>query len=201
MVMSSLNFEHLRTWFFLRRSSAVFGRKIILKGKSRISLGYKVALADGVEIKSNSPSGNVLIGDYSRLRDRVEVKAKGDTVSIGAYCYIAKDAWIGGYGAINIGTNTMIGIRTIIVSSDHDYINVGVSYFDGSEIPKPIVIGENVWIGSNCVILGGSKIGSGSVVGAGSVVRGVFPENSMVLGVPGVLKKRIKRDKQLPFFE
>jgi acetyltransferase-like isoleucine patch superfamily enzyme len=201
MAMLKRKLEDIRTWLFLRGSGAVFGRGVVLEGRSRITLGEGVMLADGVKIRSRSLRALISIGEHSRLRELAEVNAKGEPVRIGANCFLAKEVWIGGSGAITIGRNTMIGIRTIVVSSDHDYVNITVPYYDGSEIPKLIVIGDNVWIGSNCVILGGTVIGSGSVVGAGSVVDGVFPENSMVVGVPGVLKRQITRQRPLPSFD
>lgn len=144
-------------------------------------------------MRSRSDAAQISVGDFTRVRQFVEVNAKGDPVTMGEHCFIAKDAWIGGYGAIRIGSNTMIGIRSIVVSSDHDYIHIETPYYDGSEVPKPISIGDNVWVGSNCVILGGSTIGSGSVVGAGSVVCGVFPANSLIVGVPAKAKQLIDR--------
>ncbi|MCR2897641.1 acyltransferase, partial [Escherichia coli] len=44
---------------------------------------------------------------------------------------------------------------------------------------KPIIIGNNVWIGSSSVILNGVEIGNNSVISAGSVIRSSIPENSI----------------------
>ncbi len=41
---------------------------------------------------------------------------------------------------------------------------------DKSMIPKPIVIGENVWIGANVTVLGGVTIGENAIAAAGAVV-------------------------------
>lgn len=59
----------------------------------------------------------------------------------------------------------------------------------GRDMPKPIVIGNNVWIGVNAIILKGSMIGENSIVGAGSVVNGLFPANSLIIGNPAKLVK------------
>ena len=87
----------------------------------------------------------------------------------------------------------MVGLNSIIVSSDHNYLDIKKPYFDNSELEKPIAIGNNVWIGAGSIILGGSALGSGSVVAAGTVVKGIFPENSLIAGVPGKLKRTINR--------
>lgn len=54
----------------------------------------------------------------------------------------------------------------------------------GDHIFKPIVIGENVWIGSGSVVVPGVTIGDGAVVGAGSVVTKDVPSNTKVAGNP-----------------
>jgi carbonic anhydrase/acetyltransferase-like protein (isoleucine patch superfamily) len=52
-------------------------------------------------------------------------------------------------------------------------------------------IGDNCIIGIRSTILNGSEIGEGSIIGAGAVVTPgtKIPPHSMVLGVPGKIKK------------
>lgn len=38
-----------------------------------------------------------------------------------------------------------------------------------NDIPNPVNIGHDVWVGSNSTVLGGITIGNGAVVGAGAV--------------------------------
>ena len=42
----------------------------------------------------------------------------------------------------------------------------------------------------NSVILGGSRIGNNCVIGSNSVVRGIFPDNSVIVGSPAIIVKR-----------
>jgi len=53
------------------------------------------------------------------------------------------------------------------------------------EITKPIIVGDNVYIGNNAIIMPGVKIGSRVIIGAGSIVTHDVPDNSVVAGVPG----------------
>lgn len=53
-----------------------------------------------------------------------------------------------------------------------------------------IEVGDDVFIGENAIILPGAVIGSGSIIGPGSVVRGVIPDNSLVVGNPGEIVGR-----------
>lgn len=52
------------------------------------------------------------------------------------------------------------------------------------EITKPIVVGDNVYIGNNAIILPGVTIGSNVVIGAGAIVSRDIPDNSVAVGVP-----------------
>lgn len=55
----------------------------------------------------------------------------------------------------------------------------------------PIVVEDNVWIGGGSIILAGVTIGKGSVIGAGSVVTKSIPENSLAVGNPCKVNRRI----------
>ena len=57
--------------------------------------------------------------------------------------------------------------------------------------PKPIHIGQNVWIGAGAIILPGVTIGDNSVIAAGSVVTKDVPENSVFGGNPAKFMKYI----------
>lgn len=54
---------------------------------------------------------------------------------------------------------------------------------------KDIFIGDHVWIGYRSTILQGSYIGEGSVIGFGSIVKGNFPNNVIVAGIPAKIQK------------
>jgi maltose O-acetyltransferase len=56
---------------------------------------------------------------------------------------------------------------------------------------RPVLIGDDVWIGTRALILPGVTIGSGAVVGAGSVVTGDIPERCLAVGNPARVIKKI----------
>lgn len=52
-------------------------------------------------------------------------------------------------------------------------------------------IGNNCWIGAKTTILDGTIIGNHCVVAAGAVVKGIFPDNVIIGGVPARIIKEI----------
>jgi maltose O-acetyltransferase len=54
----------------------------------------------------------------------------------------------------------------------------------GLEYAKPIIIGDDVWIGGSVVICPGVKIGDRTVIGAGSVVTKDIPSDVFAAGNP-----------------
>lgn len=53
------------------------------------------------------------------------------------------------------------------------------------DVIKPIVVGDNVFLGARTIVMPGITIASNVVIGAGSVVTGDVAEGSVVAGVPG----------------
>jgi maltose O-acetyltransferase len=54
---------------------------------------------------------------------------------------------------------------------------------------RPVVIGDDVWIGGQVIILPGVKVGSHSIIGAGSVVTKDVPQYAVVGGNPAKVIK------------
>lgn len=96
------------------------------------------------------------------------------------------------YGKVSWNTEPWI-----ITLGNNVYITDGVKFIthDGGtlifrqkiadlEITKPIVIGNDVYIGNNVIILPGVEIGNNVVIGAGAVVTRDIPNNSVAAGIP-----------------
>lgn len=68
--------------------------------------------------------------------------------------------------------------------------------FNQSHIDKPIYIGNNVHIGAGAIILAGVTIGDNVVIGAGSIVTKDVESNSVVVGNPAKILKKLKREHE-----
>jgi bifunctional UDP-N-acetylglucosamine pyrophosphorylase/glucosamine-1-phosphate N-acetyltransferase len=84
-----------------------------------------------------------------------------------------------------IGENTNIGAGTVTCN------------YDGKD-KHQTVIEDNVRIGSDTMLVAPVRVGSGSVTGAGSVVTEDVPPNTLVAGVPAVVKKQLDDRKAEP---
>ena len=54
----------------------------------------------------------------------------------------------------------------------------------GLEYARPITVGDNVWFGAHVCVLPGVTIGDNCVIGAGSVVTRDIPSDSVAVGNP-----------------
>jgi maltose O-acetyltransferase len=83
---------------------------------------------------------------------------------------------------ITIGSRTLFGPNVQVYTATHP-----MNYKEratGLEYAKPIIIGEDVWIGGSAVICPGVRIGDRSVIGAGSVVTKDIPADVFAAGNP-----------------
>lgn len=63
------------------------------------------------------------------------------------------------------------------------------------EYGAPISVGNNCWLASNVTVCAGVKIGNNCVIGAGAVVTHDIPDNSLAVGVPAkVIRKITEKD-------
>ncbi len=60
------------------------------------------------------------------------------------------------------------------------------------ESAKPIVLGNNVWLGGGVIVLPGVTIGDNTIVGAGSVVTKDLPADVVAVGNPARIVRHIE---------
>ena len=61
----------------------------------------------------------------------------------------------------------------------------------GSIISGRAKIGKGCWVAPNSVIDAGCEIGDGCIVGTASLVKSNFPKNSVIVGSPGKLLRKM----------
>ena len=109
-------------------------------------------------------------------------------VQLGNNSGIGVNASLG--GTVIIGDNVMMGPNCTIYTSNHRTNDLTIPMCKlGHDAEKPVIIGDDVWIGGNVIILPGVHIGCHSIIGAGSVVTKNVPDYALFAGNPATLKK------------
>lgn len=106
----------------------------------------------------------------------------GYNIKIGDNVFLNFNCIILDVTEVKIGSRTLLGPNVQIYSATHPMDHNQRS--SGLELVKPIVIGEDVWIGGSAVICPGVTIGDRSVIGAGSVVVKDIPSDVFAAGNP-----------------
>jgi maltose O-acetyltransferase len=93
---------------------------------------------------------------------------------------------------VTIGSRTLFGPNVQIYTATHPMNHQERA--SGVEYAKPIVIGEDVWVGGSAVICPGVTIGDRAVIGAGSVVTKDIPSDVFAAGNPCRVIRSLKEE-------
>ena len=112
----------------------------------------------------------------------------GKNITLGKNIFINSCCKFQDQGGIIIGDNCLIGHNCIITTLNH----MQEPSRRNSLVPKPVVLGKNVWIGASVTITPGVTIGDNTIIGAGSVVTKDIPANVIAVGSPCKVIKYIE---------
>jgi bifunctional UDP-N-acetylglucosamine pyrophosphorylase/glucosamine-1-phosphate N-acetyltransferase len=151
-------------------------------------LGNGVIVKDHCVIIDSEIESNCSVGPFAHLRMNT-VLEEGSVV--GNFVEVKKSRLGRGsksmhltyLGDATIGKKTNIGAGTVTCN------------YDGKDKHQTI-IGDDVRIGSDTMLVAPVKVGNGSVTAAGSVVTEDVPSDTLVAGVPAVVKKKLKNSDE-----
>lgn len=172
------------------------GRQVKLLEKEKISIGSHTRLHDHVYIDALSKKGvilgkNIVLGRGTRIQCSGSLCHVGQGIRIGDHTTFGNDCFFGAAGGIVIGQDVIAGQYIRFHSENHKYNDLNRLIRRQGTVRRGIKVGNNCWIGSGAVFLDGAQLGDGCVVAANAVVTGIFPENSVIGGIPAkVMKKR-----------
>jgi acetyltransferase-like isoleucine patch superfamily enzyme len=154
------------------------GCNLIVSTGATLELAEDVYIGRYVEL---GPGGRISVGNKTTVQDRGTFV--GD-VAIGSYCVISLNV------LISSGQHYFERTPHLLIR-DQDR-----SVFDDAELFKshnrPVVVGDDCWIGVNSVIMPGVTIGRGCVIGSNSVVTKDIPPYSVAMGGPAkVVRTRL----------
>jgi maltose O-acetyltransferase len=124
---------------------------------------------------------------FGRLADDAVVEAPfhcdyGFNISVGTRFYANVNCVFLDCAPIEIGDHVLLGPGVHLYTARHPLDSA--ERRRGLELAKPIVVGDDVWLGGGAIVLPGVTIGARVVVGAGSVVTRDVPADTRVAGNP-----------------
>lgn len=151
------------------------GKPCFIEGNKRISIGEKSRIFPGIRLEAIG-DGKIIIGNNCAIEQNVHVISKNQE--------------------LYIGDNTTISANVFISNVDHNYEDITKSVMEQNLIEKNTYIGKSCFIGYGACILPGTKLGNHCIVGSNSVIKGEFPDNTVIAGIPGKVIKEYDLEKR-----
>jgi len=129
------------------------------------------------------------LGDYSVIESFACINNAVGDVIIGNYTRIGLHNTI--IGPVTIGHHVNLAQGITVTALNHKFENPDIRIDEQGISTKPVIIGNDIWVGANAVILPGVTIGDHSVIAAGAIVTKDVPPHSLVAGVPAKVIKQI----------
>jgi maltose O-acetyltransferase len=132
---------------------------------------------------------------YSNPIPELVVKFQKDRgVNIGKNCHISPYVLFDLIypNQITIEDNVTIGSNTMIYAHVNPTSSQFLKTHGYARKVESVLIKENTSVSSGCIITAGTIIGKNCIIGAGSVVSTTIPDNSVVLGNPARVIKKIE---------
>jgi acetyltransferase-like isoleucine patch superfamily enzyme len=192
-IKNFLNLPFSKKYFFFRYHS--YRLSTIIKYSYQLkSLGKNSVLIKPLKITPEylSVGDNVSIDYHGRI-EAIECYSNityepniilEDGVTFEQRCHITAAS------ELIVGANTIASFDVMITDIDHNYEEIGIPIGKQKITVNRTKIGKNCFIGSGVKIQAGTTLGCHCVIGANSVVRGIFPDYSVIVGVPARIVKR-----------
>ena len=116
----------------------------------------------------------------------------GTNISLGDRVFFNFNCVVLDVCPVRIGSYSMFGPGVQILTPMHPF---DAALRRQQEFAKPVVIGDDVWVGGGALILPGVRIGSRVVIGAGSVVSRDVPDDTFAAGNPCRVIREIAKDE------
>lgn len=167
-----------------------------IKCTSKIKCGKNFSVGPYCYIDALSQYG-LVCGDNVSMGFHTHIELTGSMHLLGKGMKIGNNVGLGthghygsGAGFVEIGNDTIFGNYVSIHPENHNYKDKSqLIRLQGVNSVGGVKIGNNCWIGAKVTILDGTVIGDNCIVAAGAVVKGVFPENVIIGGIPAKIIK------------
>jgi len=174
-----------RAWFFLttriRRGMRQLNAYADLSNQIQTRLPMSVVVLGRAAVDG---TGAIDIGEDCYFYQDVFFETQANArIVLGDGVVLNRGVHLVAMAGITIGRGTMIGEYTSIRDANHKR-SEGIPIRNSGHEARPIVVGEEVWIGRGVTVVGGVTIGDGATIGANAVVTRDVAANTTVVGVP-----------------
>lgn len=190
-----------RAIWFLRglvklRRRVFVGAGASFRSKGKLKLGRWVTIGEGAKVDACAKNGvvigdNVTLGAHTEISCTSHLSKLGKGLEIGARTGVGPYGFFGASGGIKIGSDVIMGQYVTFHAQDHNFTNKKKLIREQGVTEKGIEVGDDCWIGAKATILDGTKIGKHCVIAADAVVKGTFPDNVVIGGIPAKVIKKI----------
>lgn len=160
--------------------------------------GCSARFRDGVIIRQNcflSVAEDWEIGVGSIIQSNCTISAReigfGGSFAVGERSVVGENSLIDTTGGVTVGDDVAIGPFCIIYTHDHEPETNGAAVWKGPIKLRRVKIGNGAWVGARVIILPGVSIGERAIIGAGAVVTRDVPADSVAVGMPAKVLKRL----------
>ena len=161
-LISKISFKHFGNMSYL-------GKPLYIEGKRKISIGNRTRIFPGLRMEALN-NGSIVIGSNTVIEQNVHI--------------ISMDS------ELVIGDDVTLAPNVFITNVNHNYQDIEKSVMDQGYNIKKTIIGKGCFIGYGAAIQAGTILGKHCVVGSNSVVKGSFPDNCVIAGVPARIIKQ-----------
>lgn len=185
---------------FIRNLKLRFIIKDIRQHATLVGSGHRFGLESRVLLKEGGRKDNVILNDHTEIFGTV-ASLKDGQVIMGEWSKIGPGTLVEAVTKVEIGKDTAIATGVTIRDNNSHPISPAyrrnmrrtphdsIERYSSRSDSKPIIIGENVWIGENARICKGVTIGDNAIIAADSVVTKNVPANAVAAGNPAKIVK------------
>ena len=161
------------------------GRGGTMRVPGQIALGTGVLIDDYVTLDVRGDQARIDIADRVSIGRFTTIAAKHGAVSlspganIGSYCRVATNS------KVVVGESVLVGAYCYIGPGNHtEGDGNGPLIEQPMDIRGGVVIGDHAWLGARVTVLDGVKIGRHAIIGAHSLVTCDVPDWGVAVGTP-----------------
>jgi acetyltransferase-like isoleucine patch superfamily enzyme len=178
------------------RKKVFVGKKVKVLNKKNISFGSSVTLEENCFIDAYAVNklhfgNNVKIGAFSSISCTSHMSKYGIGFKIGNNSGVGRFTEFGSSGGIEIGNDVIMGSYVSFHSENHNFNDISKPIREQGVTSKGITLGNNIWVGAKVTFLDGCEVGDNCVIAASAVVKGIFPKNVVIGGIPAKIIKHL----------